>query len=152
MKYLKLFFVLIALFILPCFTGAGTIKAQSISVQDQDIKAMVEEISSQNLEKLVKKMVSFGTRHSLSSTSDKNRGIGAAREWVKSEFEKYAQASGGRMEVKMDRYTVKADDSRIPQDTEMVNAMAILKGSDPTDPRIIIVSGHLDSRATDVMD
>jgi len=126
--------------------------AQEPVRQDDDIKQMVGQLSAKNLEALVRKMVSFETRHSLSSTTDKKRGIGAAREWVKSEFEKYAQASNGRMTVEMDRYTVKADGRRIPQDVEMANVMAILKGTDPTDKRVIIVSGHLDSRATDVMD
>ena len=113
---------------------------------------MVQEISAQNLKTLVEKMVSFETRHTLSSTTDKKRGIGAARAWVKSEFEQYAKASGGRMTVEMDRFVVKADGRRVPQDTEMANVMAILKGTNPTDNRVIIVGGHLDSRATDVMD
>ncbi|MCJ8163743.1 M28 family metallopeptidase [Pontibacter sp. E15-1] len=126
--------------------------AQEAVRQDDDIKKMVNELSAENLEQLVRKMVSFGTRHTLSTTTSKKEGIGAAREWVKSEFEKYAQASGGRMTVEMDRFVVKADGRRIPADVEMANVMATLKGTDPTDTRVIIVGGHLDSRATDVMD
>ncbi|TPE45583.1 M28 family metallopeptidase [Pontibacter mangrovi] len=126
--------------------------AQETVRQDDDIKKMINQLSAQNLEQLVRKMVSFGTRHTLSSTTSKKEGIGAAREWVKSEFEKYAQASGGRMTVEMDKFVVPADGRRVPQDTEMANVMAILKGTDPNDDRVIIVGGHLDSRATDVMD
>ena len=126
--------------------------AQEPVRQDDEIKQMVNQLSAQNLEQLVQKMVSFGTRHSLSTTSSKKEGIGAALEWVKSEFEKYAQASQGRMSVEMDRFMVKADGRRIPQDVEMANVMATLKGTDPNDDRVFIVGGHLDSRVTDVMD
>ncbi|AKD02841.1 M28 family metallopeptidase [Pontibacter korlensis] len=126
--------------------------AQEVVRQDDDIKKMINQISAENLEQLVRKMVSFGTRHTLSTTTSKKEGIGAAREWVKSEFEKYAKASGGRMTVEMDKFVVKADGRRVPQDTEMANVMAILKGTDPNNDRVIIVGGHLDSRATDVMD
>ena len=126
--------------------------AQEVVRQDDEIKQMVEQVSTKNLEELVRKMVSFGTRHTLSSTTSKKEGIGAASEWVKSEFEKYAQASDGRMKVEMDKFVVKADGRRVPQDTEMANVMAILKGTDPNDNRVFIVGGHLDSRATDVMD
>ncbi|WP_439880874.1 M28 family metallopeptidase [Pontibacter sp. MBLB2868] len=126
--------------------------AQEVVRQDDDIKQMVDQVSAKNLEELVRKMVSFGTRHTLSTTTSKKEGIGAAREWVKSEFEKYAQASDGRMKVEMDKFVVKADGRRIPADVEMANVMAILKGTDPNDDRVFIVGGHLDSRATDVMD
>ncbi|MCX2740533.1 M28 family metallopeptidase [Pontibacter anaerobius] len=135
----------------PLITPTQSI-AQEVVRQDDDIKKMINQLSAQNLEQLVRKMVSFGTRHTLSTTTSKKEGIGAAREWVKSEFEKYAQASGGRMTVEMDKFTVKADGRRVPQDTEMANVIAILKGTDPNDDRVIIVGGHLDSRATDVMD
>ncbi|WP_347159919.1 M28 family metallopeptidase [Pontibacter chitinilyticus] len=134
------------------FTATTQTFAQEPVKMDDEIRKMVNEISAQNLKNDVQKMVSFGTRHSLSTTTSKKEGIGAAREWVKSEFEKYAQSSGGRMSVEMDRYPVKADGQRIPQDVEMANVMATLKGTDPNDDRVFIVSGHLDSRVTDVMD
>ncbi|PRY15028.1 peptidase M28-like protein [Pontibacter ummariensis] len=134
------------------FTNPLQSKAQEVVPQDDEIKQMVDQISAKNLRDLVQKMENFGTRHSLSTTTSKKEGIGAAREWVKSEFEKYAKNSNGRMTVEMDRYIVKADGRRIPQDVEMANVMAILKGTDPNDDRVIIVGGHLDSRATDVMD
>ena len=135
-----------------CFAIPNRSLAQEARLQDDEIKQMVNQISARNLEQLVQKMVSFGTRHSLSTTTSKKEGIGAAREWVKAEFEKYAQAANGRMTVEMDRYLVKADGRRIPKDVEMANVMAILKGTDPNDDRVIIVGGHLDSRVTDVMD
>ncbi|MDQ3292806.1 MAG: M20/M25/M40 family metallo-hydrolase [Bacteroidota bacterium] len=126
--------------------------AQTISRPDAAITQMVKEVSAQNLENTVRKLVSFETRHSLSSTTDKKRGIGAARNWVQGEFQKAAAASGGRLTVTQDKYIVKADGRRIPTDVEMANVMATLKGTDPTDNRVFIVSGHIDSRNTDVMD
>ncbi|WP_206684051.1 M20/M25/M40 family metallo-hydrolase [Pontibacter beigongshangensis] len=145
--------LLTLLLLLLAFTATTTATlAQVNDNQDEEITKMVSEISAQNLRALVEKMVSFETRHTLSTTTDKKRGIGAAREWVMSEFEKYAKASGGRLTVEMDRFVIKADGRRVPQDTEMANVMATLKGSDPNDNRVIIVGAHLDSRATDVMD
>ncbi|MBD1397461.1 M28 family metallopeptidase [Pontibacter sp. JH31] len=152
MTYKSKFTRLLALCMLAGLYLTQSVAAQAPATHDEEIQKMVSEVSAENLRTLVEKMVSFETRHSLSSTTDKKRGIGAARVWVKSEFEKYAKASNGRMTVDMDRYTVKADGRRIPQDVEMANVVATLKGSDPTDNRVIIVSGHLDSRATDVMD
>lgn len=135
----------------PALTPTAALAQETVR-QDDDIKKMINQLSAQNLEQLVRKMVSFGTRHTLSTTTSKKEGIGAAREWVKSEFEKYAQASGGRMKVEIDKFVVKADGRRVPQDTEMANVMAILPGTDPNDGRVFMVAGHLDSRATDVMD
>lgn len=134
------------------FSIISTTKAQDPVAMDDEIKQMVNQLSAQNLKALVEKMAGFVTRHSLSTTTSKTEGIGAAREWVKTEFEKYAKASNGRMTVEMDRFMVKADGRRITEDVEMANVIATLKGSDPNDDRVIIVGGHLDSRATDVMD
>ena len=113
---------------------------------------MVNEVKTENLEAIVKKLVSFGTRHTLSDTKSNTRGIGAAQRWVKSEFDKYALASNGRLTSKIDYFTIKSDGKRIAVDSELGNVMATLKGTDPTDDRVLIISGHLDSRASDVMD
>lgn len=123
-----------------------------ITNDDPEIKKMISEIKAENLETTVKKLVSFGTRHTLSDTKSKTRGIGAAQQWVKSEFDKYALESNGRLTATIDYFTIKADGRRIAQDSELGNVMATLKGTDPTDNRVLIVSGHLDSRVTDVMD
>ncbi|NDK54835.1 M20/M25/M40 family metallo-hydrolase [Pontibacter fetidus] len=134
------------------FTTIPATSAQTIVRQDDEIKKMVDEISAANLEALVRKLASFETRHSLSTIKDKKKGVGTAREWVKSEFEKYAKASGDRMTVELDKYQVKANGQRIPEDVELANVMATLKGTDPNDDRVLIISGHMDSRNTDVMD
>ncbi len=112
---------------------------------------MVTEVKSENLETIVRKLVTFGTRHTLSETKSETRGIGAAQRWVKSEFDKYIANSNGRLSSKIDYFTLKADGKRITNDTEVANVMATYQGFDPTDNRVLIVSGHLDSRATDVM-
>jgi Zn-dependent M28 family amino/carboxypeptidase len=124
--------------------------AQTI-VSDPKIKKMVSEVSASNMENTVRKLVSFGTRHTLSDTKSNTRGIGAAQRWVKSEFDKYAKESNGRLSAEIDYFTVKADGKRIATDSQLGNVMATLKGTDPTDNRVLIISGHLDSRASDVM-
>ncbi|MBC8083079.1 MAG: M20/M25/M40 family metallo-hydrolase [Hymenobacter sp.] len=112
---------------------------------------MGEEVSDKNLRDDVDKLVSFGTRHTLSDTKSKKRGIGAARNYVEDEFRKYAKASGGRLQVMQDTFTIKPDGRRINRPVLMANVMATLPGTDPTDKRIFVVSGHIDSRVTDVM-
>lgn len=99
----------------------------------------------------VEKLVSFGTRHTMSSTTDKKRGIGAARTWVISQFKNYAKNVGGRMEVELHNQDVQPDGKRISQLTNLGNPMAILKGTDSKDNRVFIISGHLDSRVSDVL-
>jgi hypothetical protein len=112
---------------------------------------MVEEVSEKNLRDDIDKLVSFGTRHTLSDTKSKKRGIGAARNWVEDEFKKYSKASGGRLKVEQDTFTIKPDGRRINRPVLMANVMATLPGTDPADKRIFVVSGHIDSRVTDVM-
>ena len=123
-----------------------------IAVEDPEIRKMITEVKSENMEATVKKLVSFGTRHTLSDTKSSTRGIGAAQRWVKSEFDNYALASNGRLTSIIDYFTIKADGRRIKNDSQLGNVMATLKGTDATDNRVLIISGHLDSRATDVMD
>ena len=122
------------------------------TVDDPEIKKMVSEVKSENMEATVRKLVSFGTRHTLSDTKSNTRGIGAAQRWVKSEFDKYALSSNGRLTSKIDFFNVKSDGKRIATDSQLGNVMATLKGTDSTDDRVLIISGHLDSRASDVMD
>jgi Zn-dependent M28 family amino/carboxypeptidase len=122
------------------------------TIDDPEIKKMVAEVKAENLEATVRKLASFGTRHTLSDTKSNTRGIGAAQRWVKSEFDKYALESGGRLTSTIDYFMIKADGKRIATDSQLGNVMATLKGTDPTDDRVLIISGHLDSRATDVMD
>src|SRR3546814_111443 len=113
---------------------------------------MVNAVSPENLQQLVEKLASFGTRHTLSDTLSDTRGIGAARRWIKAELERYARASGGRMRVEYDTYLQEGGVRRVDADTEIKNVMAILPGTDPQDKRVFIVSGHYDSRNSDIND
>jgi len=132
--------------VLQCWSQPVIVK------QDQRIKAMVEEVSAQNIESIVRKLVTFETRHSLSDTISATKGIGASRNWIKSELERYSKASGGRLKVEFDTFTQAADGRRIASPTVMKNVLGILPGTDPADNRVFIVSGHYDSRASDVND
>lgn len=144
MKYL-----LLSLFIFSAFSGYS----QTVVIrQDQQIKKMVDEVSAQNIEMIVRKLVTFETRHSLSDTISTATGIGATRNWIKSELERYSKASGGRLKVEFDTFTQPADGRRIASPTIMKNVLGILPGTDPADDRVFIVSGHYDSRASDVND
>jgi hypothetical protein len=97
-------------------------------------------------------LVGFGTRHTLSSQTDPKRGIGAARDDIKAQFDQIAQTSGGRMTTELVSY-VQGPASRIPSDTTITDVVATLKGTDPASAdRVYVVGAHYDSRRTDVFD
>jgi hypothetical protein len=96
-------------------------------------------------------MVSFKTRSTVSSTTDSKTGIGAARNWVLAKFSQFAAGSGGRLSAFVDTTTYVADGNRVKSNINLGNTVATLKGTDPNDNRIFIISGHLDSRRTDVL-
>ncbi len=106
---------------------------------------IVREIDARNVEATIRKLVSFGTRNTLSEQNDPKRGIGAARDWLYAEFLKAAEASNGRMTVEKQSFE-QAKAARVPEPTMLTNVVATLKGSQPeaTD-RIYVVSGHYDS-------
>ena len=144
MKYL--FSALFISCALVCFAQTAIIK------QDQQISQMVEEVSEKNIEANIRKLVTFQTRHSLSDTTSASTGIGAARNWIKAEMERYSRESGGRLKVEFDVFTQPADGRRITTPFVMKNVLGILPGTDALDDRVFIVSGHYDSRASDVND
>jgi hypothetical protein len=143
MQKITLFCVFLSLAI--CAQSQTTIR------RDPQIEEMMNEVNADSLRSYINKLVSFGTRSTLSSTTDKKRGIGAAREWVTAKFAEFARSSNGRMTAVLDRWTLESDKRRIDSTVNMGNPMAWLKGTDPADDRIYIISGHLDSRATNVM-
>lgn len=117
---------------------------------DDEIREMVNEISAANIEATITKLVSFGTRHTLSIQNSSIHGIGAARDWIASELRKYAAESDGKMTVEVQSY-VQPIASRIPFPVTISNVLATVKGSE--DPgRVYVMTGHYDSRVTDVMD
>jgi hypothetical protein len=100
----------------------------------------------------VTRLAAFGTRHTLSSQTDPVRGIGAARDWIYDQLTSYASVSGGRMTVEKQTFIQPAG-PRVPQPTAITNVIATLHGTQPESTnRIYLVSGHLDSRCTDVLD
>ena len=121
--------------------------AQTILNRDPEIKKMVDEISKVKIEEYVRKLVSFYTRHNMSEQNNPTKGIGAAWNWIKAEMEKNVSQSEGRLNVKFEEYTVGGQGQRIQGETKLKNVVATLKGIDPNDDRIIIISAHLDSRA-----
>jgi Peptidase family M28 len=117
----------------------------------KDVRQMLSDVSSSNIEASIQKLVSFGTRHTLSSQTDPNRGIGAATQWVFDQLQQDAAASGGRMTVEKQSF-VQPPGPRIPVPTTITNVIATLHGSQVDSPgRTYVVSGHLDSRVTDVL-
>jgi hypothetical protein len=125
-------------------------------VQDPQIAAALQQISAQHIQADIEKLVTFGTRSTLAAQDaasiSAGRGIGAAREWIKSEFERYSKDCGGCLEVKTDSFTEPPAD-RIPAATEIINVYAVLKGTDPAQAkRIVLVTGHYDSRNSDTLD
>src|SRR5271170_3223909 len=122
---------------------------------DGRIAAALQQVSAERIRANIEKLASFGTRLTLSAqdpaASAAGRGVGAAREWIKSEFERYAKDCGGCLEVKTDSFTEPAAD-RIPKPTEITNVYAVLKGTEAENAkRILLVTGHYDSRNSDTL-
>jgi hypothetical protein len=117
---------------------------------DSELRAILREVDERRIEAIVRKLAAFGTRHTLSSQDDPVRGIGAARDWLLVEYNKIAQTSGGRMTVELQSYVQPAAPPRIPVAVKITNVVATLRGSSSPD-RVYVVSGHYDSRCTDVL-
>jgi hypothetical protein len=116
---------------------------------DAELRSILREIDPDRIQHTIETLVGFGTRHTLSTQDDPARGIGAARDWIASQFQAYAAASGGRMTVDVPSY-IQPVASRIPVPTRISDVRATLRGSTEPD-RIYVVSGHYDSRVTDVL-
>jgi Zn-dependent M28 family amino/carboxypeptidase len=116
------------------------------------IHELVGQVSAGRLEADVRRLVAFGTRHTLSDTVSATRGIGAARRWIFAEFERISRECGGCLEVRYVSDVVPGGpEGRIPVDANVVNVVAIQRGaSDPG--RYVVIQGHYDSRVSDVMD
>jgi hypothetical protein len=117
---------------------------------DRELRAILRDIDPARIEATVRRLVAFGTRHTLSEQDNPVRGIGAARDWIFQQMQAYAAASAGRMTVELQSF-IQPVSSRIPAPTRITNVVATLHGSVAPD-RIYVVTGHYDSRVTDVMD
>jgi hypothetical protein len=142
----KIFFFLLAA---QCFKP---VEAQQIIHRDPGIAQMVKDVSSDSLKAYLKTLVAFGTRHTLSAQNDAQRGIGAARTWVLNKFNQFAKQSAGRLSAFIDTTTFSPDGKMVDTPIVLGNIVATLKGTDTADKRVFIISGHLDSRRSNVMD
>jgi len=138
-----------ALFAMACVPAVAATSLPAVPREQPSLHALADAPSQVELRMTITRLVGFGTRHTLSDTKSDTRGIGAARRWVKSRFEAISKDCGGCIEVATpsQMFTGK----RAPRPTEVMDVVAIKRGS--TDPdRVIVITGHLDSRVTDVMD
>jgi len=127
--------------------------AEAPAVGDKGISEALAQISPERIRQTIEKLVSFANRSTISAQDDDaikaGKGIGAAREWIKTEFERYSKDCGGCLEVKTDEF-VEEPGERIPKPTTITNVYAVLRGTDPARAdRIVLVTGHYDSRNSD---
>ena len=124
-------------------------EAPAPSTDQPLLRTLAAEVDARALESTIRSLVGFGTRHTLSDTVSETRGIGAARRWVKAQFQGISKDCGGCLTIETPSEVVTG--RRVPNPTEVMNVLAIQKGTSDPD-RVIIIAGHLDSRVSDVMD
>ena len=164
-RYCLFLSLLAVLFVLPSQAGRRTVTLGQINAArakpsptrarrtvkttaagpNSQISKVAAEIDPRNIENTIRKLVSFGTRNTLSDQNDPNRGIGAARDWLYAEFQKAATASAGRMTVEKQAFE-QPKVARVPQPTMLTNIVATLQGTQSESVnRVYVVSGHYDS-------
>lgn len=139
--------------VLLLFAPAFAQQSANPATADPQIASAIKQVSAARIQANIEKLAGFQNRSTLSAQDPASiaagHGIGAAREWIKSEFESYSRDCGGCLEVKTDSFTEGPAD-RIPQPTVITNVYAVLKGTDPENAkRIVLVTGHYDSRNSD---
>jgi Zn-dependent M28 family amino/carboxypeptidase len=140
------------LFVVFAFVVPGLCGAQPIAVADNTVPAIIESVSADRIESDIRTLVRFGTRNTLSDTLSDTRGIGAARRWIKAEFDRISNDCNGCLDVYYQRSLVRAEDnSRIPEDTWVVNVVAVQRGAIHPN-RYVIMTGDIDSRASNSTD
>ena len=128
----------------------------SADAADPRIAEAIKQVSAERIQQTIEKLVSFGNRSTISAQDEESvkagKGVGAARDWIKSEFERYSRECGGCLEVKTDAFIEQPQD-RIKTPTQITNVYAVLHGSDAAQAsRIVLVTGHYDSRNSDIND
>lgn len=157
----------------PVASSAGLFSSSDVSKRDLDatgsaiergrvdpqIEKALGQISAARIQQTIEKLASFRTRNTLSSMETdlpEGQGVTAAAGWIESELKGYSQACGGCLEVKLDTFTEPPQTGthpRIVRPTKITNVYAVLRGTDPAQAsRVLLVTGHYDSRITDVMD
>jgi hypothetical protein len=142
---------------LPLVLAAGLVLASPAfaaeipapSADQPVLRVIAADVDPKALESTIKSLVGFGTRHTLSDTKSETRGIGAARRWAKGRFQAISKDCGGCLTIETPSETVTG--RRVPNPTEVMDVLAIQKGTSDPD-RVIIIAGHIDSRVNDVMD
>jgi hypothetical protein len=129
--------------------AAGTAPALARHAPDDELRRLIRQIDPARIEATIQTLVSFGTRHTASSQTDPVRGIGAATNWVYEQMQGFAAASSGNMTVQKQTF-VQPVSSNIPVPTTITNVIATLQGT-ASPQRYYVVTGHLDSRVTDVL-
>ena len=116
-----------------------------------ELKEILSQVDPKRVEMIINKLVSFGTRHTLSTQTDPNRGIGAARDWIASEMRGFAAAArrGTNVTVTVPSY-IQGPASRIPFNVNISNVVTTIHGTEGSN-RVYIITGHYDSRVTDIM-
>jgi len=122
---------------------------------DPHIAEALKQVSADHIRQTIEKLVAFQTRSTISAQDVESikagKGIGAAREWIKAEFERTSKDCGVCLEVKTDTFTEQPSE-RIPKPTVITNVYAVLRGSDARQAsRIVLVTGHYDSRNSDIL-
>lgn len=135
---------------IACLVVSNVFGQATRSKPDAEIGKMIKEVSARNIEASIRKLVSFGTRNSLSEQNDPKRGIGAARDWIFAEFQQISAACGNCLTVEKQSF-LQAKANRVPEPTMMTNIVATLKGTADPD-RVYVVSGHYDSMCTSPTD
>jgi hypothetical protein len=131
---------------------SGLIFQQTNAQTDQRIYEIIDKVSADSIEADIRKLAGFGTRNTFSDTVSNTRGIGAARRWIKSEFDYLSKNCDNCLDVFYQKDFVTTDDGeRIPHDAWVVNVVAVQKGTKYPN-RYIIMSGDIDSRASNTMD
>lgn len=155
-KINKGFATSLLIFLYSLLVNNGVAHAQQtptniVSYTDQALlHEIAKDVSADRIEQDIRTLVGFGTRHTLSETESETRGIGAARRWIKEEFEKISAECGGCLEVFFQAQVISGE-RRIPNSTEVVSVIAIQKGTTDSN-RYVMMSGDIDSRVSDVMD
>lgn len=142
--------VLIASLVVAVAPGAATRSSARSSADSASIRSMLKQVDPDRVEASIRKLVSFGTRNTLSVQDNPVRGIGAARDWLFDEFGRYAEGTNGRLTVQKQSYLDTSDD--VPRPTVITNVVATLKGSQAGNNRVYVVSGHYDSRCGNTND
>ena len=127
----------------------GSALPPGVTADEQSLYAIGTAPSAARIQSDIETLVSFGTRHTLSETDSDTRGIGAARRWIKAEFDAIAAACGGCLEVFYVSDIVSGT-NRIPGSVEVVNVIAVQRGTRDTN-RYVMMTGDIDNRISDPM-